>query len=148
MAETGAGFGEVLRHERELRGVSLEKLSAETKVNPRHLAALEEEDYKTLPGGVFRRGIVRAYLASIGLDQGEWMPRFQASYEAHARALGGTADPGDEGWATFAANVKRNRSQPKPKLGLRWLGVVTLFFFVLGGAWVVWQFVVRSRLLP
>ena len=147
MAETGAGFGEVLRHERELRGVSLERLSAETKVNRRHLAALEEEDYKDLPGGVFRRGIVRAYLASMGLNQDEWMARFQASYAAHTQAGGGTAKQDEEGWATFATNVKRNRSSTKPKLGLRWLGVVALFLCVLAGAWAVWLFVVRSRLL-
>lgn len=146
MADTGMGFGEVLRHERELRGMSLESLSAETKVNPRHFAALEQEDYKTLPGGVFRRGIVRAYLASIGLDQQEWMQRFQASYEAHAHELGQTVESGEEGWATFATNVKKNRTSRKSARGLRWLGVLALFLIVIAFAWVVWHFLLRNRL--
>ena len=148
MAESGTGFGEVLRHEREVRGVSLETLSAETKVNPRHFAALEQEDYRNLPGGVFRRGIVRAYLSSVGLDQGVWMPRFQASYDAHAQAAGQAAGQEEEGWATFATNVKKNRSRPEPKFGLRWLGVAGLFLLLAGAAWFVWHFVLRSRLQP
>ena len=146
MAEMRAGFGEGLRFERERRGVSLASLSAQTKVNPRHLEALEQGDYKVLPGGVFRRGIVRAYLTSIGLDEGEWMPRFQASYQAHTRSLGQDAESNDQDWATFAANVKRNRSQPKSGRRLQWLGVLCLFLIVLGGAWAVWHYLLRSRL--
>ena len=148
MANMQAGFGEGLRFERERRGVSLASLSAQTKVNPRHLEALEQGDYKVLPGGVFRRGIVRAYLASVGLSEHEWMPRFQASYEAHARALGVAVEAETEGWATFATNVKKNRSKPKPKLTLRWLGVLALFLVVLGAAWAVWHFLLRGRLQP
>lgn len=148
MADVRAGFGEGLRTERERRGVSLASLSAQTKVNPRHLEALEQGDYKVLPGGVFRRGIVRAYLASVGLDEHEWMPRFQASYEAHARALGVATEADPEGWATFAANVKKNRTQPKPRLTWRWLGVLALFLIVLAGAWAVWHFLLRGRMQP
>ena len=148
MAKMEAGFGEGLRFERERRGVTLATLSAQTKVNPRHLEALEQGDYKVLPGGVFRRGIVRAYLASVGLSEHEWMPRFQASYEAHSRALGLAAGAETEGWATFAANVKKNRSRPRPKMAVRWLGVLALFTIVLAAAWAVWHFLLRSRLHP
>lgn len=148
MADVRAGFGEGLRSERERRGVSLASLSAQTKVNPRHLEALEQGDYRVLPGGVFRRGIVRAYLASVGLDEHEWMPRFQASYEAHARALGVATENDPEGWATFAANVKRNRSTPKPKTALRWLGVLALFLILLAATWALWHFLLRARLQP
>ena len=146
MADTGSRFGEALRFERERRGVSLESLCAETKVNPRHIEALEHGEYKVLPGGVFRRGIVRAYLTCVGLDEREWMPRFQASYAEHAGVLGGAAEAED--WTTFAENVKKNRSRPKPKLALRWLGVLALFLCVLCGAWAVWHFLLRSRLQP
>ena len=148
MAEMRTGFGEGLRWERERRGVSLASLSAQTKVNPRHLKALEEGDYKVLPGGVFRRGIVRAYLASVGLDEREWMPRFQASYEAHARALGVATETDPDGWETFASNLKPNRSRPKPKLTWRWLRVAALFILVLAAAWAVWHFLLRARLQP
>ena len=57
-------FCDELRWERERRQVSIEKISDETKVSSRHLQALEAGEYGALPGGVFRKGIVRSYLAA------------------------------------------------------------------------------------
>ena len=62
-------FCDELRWERERRKVSIEKISQETKVASRHLQALEAGEYASLPGGVFRKGIVRSYLAALGLDE-------------------------------------------------------------------------------
>ena len=63
------GFGEALRLERERRGISLEALSAETKVRRRHFLALEQDEFGELPGGIFRRGILRAYLHALELER-------------------------------------------------------------------------------
>ena len=141
-----ARFGDELRSERERRGVSLEKLYAETKVNPRHFDALERGDYKLLPGGVFRRGIVRAYLGSLELEEQVWMPRFEASYAAFARAVGLDSGQEDDAWATFATNIKKNRSAPQPRQTAKWLGVLGLFLLLLAAAWAVWHFVLAGRL--
>ena len=141
MTNSGLGFGEALRLEREHRGVSLDRLSAETKVNLRHFRALEEGDYKVLPGGVFRRGIVRAYLRSVGLDEQEWMARFQAS---HAEALVGESVD-EEAWATFADNVRRGRSRKRESRRGRWLGVLALLLAVAAAAWALWFYFLRFR---
>lgn len=140
-------FGEELRAERERRGVSMERLCAETKVNARHFEALERGEYKALPGGVFRRGIVRAYLACVGLPEQEWMPRFEAHYAAHGERSGTHGDQQEqEAWATFAENVKKNRTPPRPRNTARWLGVLALFLVLLAAAWAVWRYVLRGRL--
>ncbi len=55
-------FCDELRLERERRNVSIDEICAVTKVSPRHLHALEAGEYRALPGGVFRKGIVRGYL--------------------------------------------------------------------------------------
>jgi cytoskeleton protein RodZ len=139
-----AGFGEQLRMERERRGLSLETLCVETKVQQRHFEALEEEDYRALPGGVFRRGIVRAYLAATGLEEQVWMPRFQESYEEKARAMGENPEPdGEEAWANFAENVRKNRIGSGSRNGARWLGVLGLLLVLLTAAWAVWHFLLR-----
>src|ERR1700682_4477225 len=65
---TGA-FGERLRRERELRGITLEEISGSTKISKRHLQALEEEDFDALPGGIFNKGFVRAYARYVGIDE-------------------------------------------------------------------------------
>ena len=64
-----SGFGDRLRREREMRGVSLEEIAESTKIGTRSLRALEQEDFEKLPGGIFNKGFVRAYARHIGLDE-------------------------------------------------------------------------------
>jgi cytoskeletal protein RodZ len=63
-----SSFGEELKRERELRGISLREVAENTKVNLRYLSALESNEFEHLPGGVFNRGFVRAYAQYIGVD--------------------------------------------------------------------------------
>jgi cytoskeleton protein RodZ len=62
-------FGESLKREREMRGVTLEEISAATRIAARFLRAIEEEQWDQLPGGVFNRGFVRAVARYLGLDE-------------------------------------------------------------------------------
>jgi cytoskeletal protein RodZ len=62
-------FGENLKREREMRGVSLDEISAATRIAPRFLQAIENEQWDRLPGGVFNRGFVRAVAHYLGLDE-------------------------------------------------------------------------------
>lgn len=64
-------FGDKLRRERERRGITLDEISAATKINTRMLRALEEEQFDLLPGGIFNKGFVRAYARQVGLDEEE-----------------------------------------------------------------------------
>src|ERR1700687_535786 len=62
-------FGGSLRRERELRGVSLDEISAATRIATRFLRAIESEQWDQLPGGGFNRGFVRAVARYLGLDE-------------------------------------------------------------------------------
>jgi cytoskeleton protein RodZ len=64
-------FGERLRREREMRGISLEDIAGATKIGTRLLRALEEEHFDLLPGGIFNKGFVRAYAKYLGLNEDE-----------------------------------------------------------------------------
>ena len=66
---TKSGFGEHLKREREMRGVTLEEVSSATRIATRFLKAIEEEKWEQLPGGVFNRGFVRAVARYLGLDE-------------------------------------------------------------------------------
>ena len=61
-------FGDKLRTERELRGVSLREIAEGTKISVRFLQALEEGRVDVLPGGLFPRAFVRQYALFLGLD--------------------------------------------------------------------------------
>lgn len=69
-------FGEELRREREIRGISLKEIASATKVSSRFLDALERDDFKKLPAPVFARGFVREYARYLGLDSDEMVDRY------------------------------------------------------------------------
>ena len=71
-----ASFGEELRREREIRGISLKEISDATKISKRFLEALERNDHRTLPAPVFTRGFVREYARYVGLNAEEMVNRY------------------------------------------------------------------------
>src|ERR1700690_2566142 len=66
---TKGTFGDNLKREREMRGVSLDEITAATRIATRFLQAIENEQWDQLPGGVFNRGFVRAVAHYLGLDE-------------------------------------------------------------------------------
>jgi cytoskeleton protein RodZ len=71
-------FGERLRREREMRGISLNEIAESTKISRRHLESLENEDFDSLPGGVFNRGFVRAYARFVGINEEQAVADYNA----------------------------------------------------------------------
>jgi cytoskeleton protein RodZ len=71
-------FGEELRRERIIRDVSLEEISAATKISVRLLTALESSDVSRLPAPVYSRGFIRAYAKYLGLDPDEMINAYLA----------------------------------------------------------------------
>jgi cytoskeletal protein RodZ len=73
-----ASFGEQLRLAREARGITLREISEQTRISTRYLEAIESDDYKRLPGGIFNKSFIKAYAKYIGFDEKE-------ALEAYAR---------------------------------------------------------------
>lgn len=63
------GIGEKLRLEREARGIALRDISEQTRISMRYLEAIETDDYRRLPGGIFNRSFIRAYAKFVGYDE-------------------------------------------------------------------------------
>jgi cytoskeletal protein RodZ len=68
-----ASFGDELRLAREARGITLRHISDQTRISIRYLEAIESNDYKRLPGGIFNRSFIKAYAKQIGFDEKEAM---------------------------------------------------------------------------
>ncbi|HZY74111.1 MAG TPA: helix-turn-helix domain-containing protein [Edaphobacter sp.] len=135
-------FCDELRWEREQRKVSIETICDKTKVSARHLLALEAGQYGELPGGVFRKGIVRSYLGALGLEESPWLERFEASLRES-----GAEESSAEDWAEFAENVRRNRGGREHGINLRWMGVIAMMAALAIMGWCVWKFILEGRLL-
>ena len=62
--------GEKLRAARERLGIDRGELSLRTKINERHLAAIEDSDFTALPARIYAVGFARSYAGAVGLDAG------------------------------------------------------------------------------
>ena len=101
MTERG-GVGARLQGLREGRRVTLRQIANITKIAVPALEAIERDDPRKLPGGIFGRSFVRAYARELGLDGDEIAREFFSQFPDLAEP----EESGDQG----AARDKRERA--------------------------------------
>lgn len=69
--------GEYLKRERELRGITLDKVHEVTRIQAKYLEALEADDYARLPAPAFVKGFIRAYCKHLGVDEDDAVLRYE-----------------------------------------------------------------------
>lgn len=84
-----ATIGEQLRLAREERGIPLREISDQTRISIHYLEAIESDDYKRLPGGIFNRSFVKAYARYVGYDEKE-------AVEAYTQYMRDAGDSGED----------------------------------------------------
>jgi len=70
-------LGQLLRKAREQRGYTLDDIQDLTKIRKRYLEAIEEGDYKVLPGSFYVRAFVKNYAEAVGLNAEEVLRLYQ-----------------------------------------------------------------------
>jgi cytoskeleton protein RodZ len=75
-------LGEKLRQARDERGISISEVAEQTRISPMYLELIENDDYRTLPGGIFNKGFVKSYAKYVGLDE-------QDALQDYARIVAG-----------------------------------------------------------
>ena len=66
---------------RKNRGLSLEQISQNTKISVRSLRAIEEGDFKKLPGGIYNTSYIRQYARAIDFDESELLAYYHSKIE-------------------------------------------------------------------
>ncbi|MFN8845990.1 MAG: helix-turn-helix domain-containing protein [Bdellovibrionales bacterium] len=61
--------GEFLKRVREYKGLSIERISEKTKINPYYITSIEKMDVNGLPASVFVRGYVSQIAKELGLNE-------------------------------------------------------------------------------
>ena len=135
-------FCDDLRLERERRNISLQTIGKVTRVPPRHLQALESGNFSELPGGVFRKGILRNYLSVLGVDEGPWIERFEAALASSGAPVEKPVDLAD-----LAEKVERTRPVKPRRPDLRWIGVAFMASTVVLLGWCVWHYAFRGHIV-
>jgi cytoskeletal protein RodZ len=92
-----SSFGEYLRQQRDNREISLDQISARTRIQKKFLLALEQGRLDQLPGRTFVRGFIRAYAEALGLNSDQTLVLFEESQkELHPAAAGEKPAPTPE----------------------------------------------------
>ena len=74
---------------RRERGISLDQIASATKISIRSLKAIEEGDFRKLPGGIYNTSYIRQYARAIEYDEGALLAfytREMACSDAAARS--------------------------------------------------------------
>jgi len=130
-------LGQELRRRREAKGIELQDISNATRVAVRFLRAIEEDDFASLPGGLFTRSFIRTYARHVGMDEEEAISRY---YEQTGQAR---EDIPRYPFTTVAAERARSIFWTRVVIALFVAGVLALGGY---GGWHYWQREGRSWL--
>lgn len=86
------GVGARLKGVREGKRVTLRQIAAATKISVAPLEAIERDDVRKLPGGIFGRSFVRSYARELGLDPDDTAREFFAQFPELLEAERNTID--------------------------------------------------------
>jgi cytoskeletal protein RodZ len=64
-------LGEKLRQAREERGITLSEVADQTRISGLYIESIENDDYRSLPGGIFNKGFVKSFAKYVGVDEQE-----------------------------------------------------------------------------
>lgn len=125
-----ASFGENLRQAREARHITLQEITATTKIGSRALQALEEDRFDQLPGGIFNKGFVRAYARCVGLNEEKTV----AAYMVAAKVAAPETDM--QALSSQVSVVREQRHESSMNAGAVVGVLAVIVALVLGGLWL------------
>jgi transcriptional regulator with XRE-family HTH domain len=97
-------FGARLRHEREIRNISIATIADNTKILGALLEGLENDDVSRWPAtGFYRRAFLRAYARAIGVDVESTLKEFSDLYPDPEEKLTPPADKAESALPETAA---------------------------------------------
>src|SRR5882724_12078671 len=66
---------------RRNRGISLEQISESTKISIRSLEAIEQGEFRKLPGGIYNTSYIRQYARAIDYDEASLLAVYHREME-------------------------------------------------------------------
>ncbi|MFC0524205.1 helix-turn-helix domain-containing protein [Pontibacillus salicampi] len=123
-------IGSRLKEAREAKGLSLDDIQKETKIQTRYLQAIEKGNFQIMPGKFYTRAFIRQYAEAVGLDA-------EALMEEHTSELPSSSD---EEYVQYT-RVQKHKDQesnktsamasvfPKLIIGLLIVGIIAVAVF-------------------
>jgi cytoskeletal protein RodZ len=129
-------IGERLKSAREEKQLTYEELQEITKIQKRYLVALEQGDYRVLPGTFYVRAFIKNYAEAVDLDPEELLEEYSHELPAKKETTTETVD--------FAPRSTRTSKTKKDNSKLAAIFPKILTILVVAGLIVVFWFVVQN----
>lgn len=126
--------GEILKAERERKGLSIKEVEQSTSIRSLYLSAIEEGNYSVVPGEVYLKGFIRNYAAFLGLNSQELVELYrQTQITPEVAAERKDLDkPTAKQPATTSQKVKEVRAASSP---FKWAAVLVVPVIAAAGFW-------------
>lgn len=123
-------IGEHLKRVRKTCGYSLEDVAQVTKINPRYLDAIENDEFAKIPGETFLQGFLRSYARFLGINEKEIVGRLKESkrLETPSGELHNPAEEVKDGRKTISITPERLKIILPFGAGLVALLVIVILF--------------------
>lgn len=122
-------LGQLLKKARLDKGISLDQLEESTKIRKRYLEAIEEGDYKVLPGSFYVRAFIKSYAETVGLDPNDVLSMYGNAIPAPAPEA-----------AVEPIRRKRTNARSTEKLS-KWASNILMLSFVLLILGIIYYFI-------
>ncbi|GEM00830.1 XRE family transcriptional regulator [Halolactibacillus halophilus] len=129
-------IGEQLKERRLEKGLTVEDIQSVTKIQARHIQAIERNDFSLIPGNFYVRAFIREYAQAVGLDSHHLM-------DEHKTELPETLSTDTRDFTTLKRS--RTRAKVKNKSPFQMLLptiFVLLLLFLIG--FIIYKFVLTS----
>lgn len=73
--------GEILRAEREKRGMTVKDVEKGTSIRAFYIQSIEDGNYSVMPGEVYLKGFIRSYANFLNLDSQQLIAMYRKSQE-------------------------------------------------------------------
>lgn len=128
-----ATLGDFLRQARINKGLDLAAIAEETRISPKNLRAMEEDDYSSLPAEAFTRGFYTLYAKILGLDQDEVLGLYAKEIRSQPKMPQNSVPP-----HKLAQDVGSMAERPT-SVPFTFLGLILLILIIFG-AFLCWYF--------
>lgn len=121
--------GNLLRSEREKRGLSIKEIEAAISIRALYINAIEEDNYTVIPGEVYLKGFIRNYANYLGLD-GQQMVNSYRQSQLPPSVI-------DENILPETADIVMEKPEKSKSNSSKWLMISLLIVSLIGSAWWV-----------
>lgn len=122
-------IGSSLRDARLRQGLDFSELEQRTKIRPKYLRALEEEQFDLLPAPTYVRGFLRSYAHALGLDPQPFVDEYTSRFAV-----------GDDELVVRARRVPGHPSRREPRQSRLALVAVAAIAVVTALVIAAWRF--------